>query len=84
MQAVLYEEQGNLYDRIRAISMSTINARTTVSINKATKFRIDQWRAYGQCYDGFLCELVDLWRKCIETVADMKQGRLIRECRPEF
>ncbi len=63
MQAVLYEEQGNLYDRMRDISMSTINSRTTVSINKATKFRIDQWRAYGQCYDGFLCELVDLWEK---------------------
>jgi hypothetical protein len=24
---------------------------------------MDKWRATGQCYDGFLCEMVSLWEK---------------------
>jgi hypothetical protein len=45
------------------ITMSTISPRTTVSVSKATKARMDKWRATGQCYDGFLCQIVDLWEK---------------------
>jgi hypothetical protein len=37
--------------------------RTTVSIDKTTKAKLDKWRAKGQCYDGFLYELVVLWEK---------------------
>ena len=43
--------------------VSTANLRTTVSVSKATKARLDKWRATGQCYDGFLCQLVSLWEQ---------------------
>jgi hypothetical protein len=43
--------------------MKTAANRTTVSISKTTKARLDQWRATGQCYDGFLCQLVNLWEQ---------------------
>ena len=43
--------------------MVDIRFRTTVSISKTTKARLDKWRATGQCYDGFLFELVSLWEK---------------------
>ena len=35
--------------------------RTTVALRKATKSKLDKNRAPGQCYDGFICQLVDLW-----------------------
>ena len=37
--------------------------RTTIGIKKSTKDKLDRNRAPGQCYDGFLCQLVDLWEK---------------------
>jgi hypothetical protein len=37
--------------------------RTTVSICKDTKIRMDKWRADGQCYDGFLSQLIELWER---------------------
>lgn len=43
--------------------MSTTIPRTTVSLSKTTKDRLDKWRATGQCYDGFLCEMVSLWER---------------------
>ncbi len=43
--------------------MSISNSRTTVSVSKDTKARLDKWRAPGQCYDGFLCQIFDLWEK---------------------
>jgi hypothetical protein len=43
--------------------MTTTNPRTTVAISKTTKARMDKWRATGQCYDGFLCEMVNLWER---------------------
>jgi hypothetical protein len=54
--------------------MSTIQPRTTVSINKTTKAKLDKWRATGQCYDGFLCQLVSLWEKMHDdgSVNEMK------------
>ena len=36
---------------------------TTIGLRKATKVKLDKNRAPGQCYDGFLCQLVDLWEK---------------------
>jgi hypothetical protein len=35
--------------------------RTTVGVKLSTKEKLDQNRAPGQCYDGFICQLVDLW-----------------------
>ena len=38
-------------------------ARTTVGVKQSTKDMLDRNRAPGQCYDGFICQLVDLWEK---------------------
>jgi len=37
--------------------------RTTIGLRETTKNKLDAHRAPGQCYDGFLCQLVDLWEK---------------------
>jgi len=56
--------------------MATINTRgqhpnsrphTTIGLKKATKQRLDKARAPGQCYDGFLCQLVDFWEASIQN-----------------
>ena len=39
------------------------NARTTIGLRSATKDKLDKNRAPGQCYDGFIYQLVDLWEK---------------------
>ena len=41
----------------------TGEARTTLGVKQGTKNRLDGNRAPGQCYDGFLCQLVDLWEE---------------------
>ena len=41
----------------------TIEARTTIGVKQGTKTKLDRNRAPGQCYDGFLCQLVDLWEE---------------------
>jgi len=40
--------------------------RTSIGIKLATKARMNKNRAPGQCYDGFICQLVDLWEKVNE------------------
>jgi hypothetical protein len=35
--------------------------RTTIGLKRTTKTRLDHSRAPGQCYDGFLCQLIELW-----------------------
>ena len=37
--------------------------RTTIGLKTATKDRLNKNRAPGQCYDGFICQLVDLWER---------------------
>ncbi len=37
--------------------------RTTVALRKTTKKQLDKMRAPGQCYDGFVCQLMELWKK---------------------
>jgi hypothetical protein len=37
--------------------------RTTIGLKQATKTKLDENRAPGQCYDGFICQLVDLWER---------------------
>ena len=41
--------------------------RTTVGLKSDTKDRLDKNRAPGQCYDSFICQLVDLWEKIKES-----------------
>jgi len=36
---------------------------TTIGLKKVTKQKLDKARAPGQCYDGFLCQLVDFWQE---------------------
>jgi hypothetical protein len=38
-------------------------SRTTVGVKQSTKDKLDRNRAPGQCYDGFICQLVDLWEQ---------------------
>ena len=37
--------------------------RITVGLKMSTKEKLDGNQAPGQCFDGFLCQLVDLWEK---------------------
>ena len=37
------------------------NTRSTIGVRNSTKAKLDRSRAPGQCYDGFLCQLVDMW-----------------------
>ena len=52
----------NIVKDIKIDSMINRN-RTTIGVTKITKDRLDKNRAPGQCYDGFICQLVDLWEK---------------------
>ncbi len=38
-----------------------LSMRATIGIKKSTKGKLDKNRAPGQCYDGFIRQLVDLW-----------------------
>ncbi len=44
--------------------------RTTIGLKMNTKDKLDNNRAPGQCYDGFICQLVDLWEKVKEERQD--------------
>lgn len=46
-----------------AVETSYREARTTVGLKQSTKEKLDRNRAPGQCYDGFICQMVDLWEK---------------------
>jgi hypothetical protein len=37
--------------------------RTTIGLKMTTKGKLDKNRAPGQCYDGFMQQLVDLWER---------------------
>ena len=53
--------------------------RTSIGLKKTTKDGLDKNRAPGQCYDGFICQLVDLWDKVEagkrDYVINPKKGR---------
>ncbi len=36
-------------------------SKTTIGLHRITKTRLDKNRAPGQCYDGFIRQLTDLW-----------------------
>lgn len=49
---------------------------TTIAIWKNTKDRLDKHRAPGQCYNGFICQLIELWEKEKPSKgAGSRQGR---------
>ena len=41
--------------------MNSNRPHTTIGLKKTTKSRLNKERAPGQCYDGFLCQMMDLW-----------------------
>jgi len=40
-----------------------VRKRSTIGLKESTKKRLDRHRAPGQCYDGFIQQMVDLWEK---------------------
>lgn len=38
-------------------------AITTIGVHRSTKARLDKHRASGQCYNGFIGQLIELWAK---------------------
>ena len=42
---------------------ATEQARSTIGLKATTKARMDKHRAPGQCYDGFIQQMVDYWEK---------------------
>jgi len=43
--------------------MAEKTPRSTIGLKMSTKKKLDKNRAPGQCYDGFLCQLVDMWEE---------------------
>ena len=50
-------------------------ARTTVGVKQSTKDMLDRNRAPGQCYDGFICQLVDLWESSADRRKSARKSR---------
>ncbi len=42
-----------------------VGSTTTIAIHKSTKEKLDRNKAPGQCYNGFICQLLDLWEKTV-------------------
>ena len=55
--------------------MHEVRPHTTIGLKKTTKWRLDKGRAPGQCYDGFLCQLMDLWEQKNKTSTDLYQRK---------
>ncbi len=53
-----------------------MKSRTTIGLRTATKTKLDKNRAPGQCYDGFLCQMVELWEKTHNGISDDHSVRL--------
>ncbi len=47
---------------------------TTIGLRKTTKSKLNHNRAPGQCYNGFICQLIDLWEKTKEGRASYVVG----------
>ncbi|MBN1368729.1 MAG: hypothetical protein JW954_00655 [Dehalococcoidaceae bacterium] len=41
----------------------SVRKRSTIGLKASTKKRLDRYRAPGQCYDGFIQQMVDHWEK---------------------
>ena len=53
---------------------NAVNHTTTIAIWKDTKDKLDRNRAPGQCYSGFICQLIDLWEKTGEEKVFSRAG----------
>ena len=50
------------------------NVTTTIAIHKSTKSLLDKNKAPGQCYNGFICQLLYLWEKTKEDKLFVREG----------
>jgi hypothetical protein len=48
---------------INILDSNQANKNTTIGIWKSTKDKLDKNKAPGQCYNGFICQLVDMWER---------------------
>jgi len=44
-------------------TVRSVRKRSTIGLKESTKKRLDRFRAPGQCYDGFIQQMVDYWEK---------------------
>jgi hypothetical protein len=52
--------------------MGIYKPRTSIGLKNSTKEKLDKNRAPGQCYDGFLQQMVELWE---QTNGNSKNNR---------
>ena len=43
--------------------------RSTIGLKLSTKQRMDRCRAPGQCYDGFITQMMDHWGQTTDKVS---------------
>lgn len=55
-------EQG-IMEKHGSLGYQESTFHTTIALRKDTKARLDSSRAPGQCYDGFINELVEYWER---------------------
>jgi len=49
---------------------------TTIAVWESTKNKLDKHRAPGQCYNGFICQLLDLWEESNRPMSMSRGGAL--------
>jgi hypothetical protein len=57
------DSRGATLVRKQARGSESEKRRTSIGIRKSTKDKLDKTRAPGQCYDGFIWQMVDLWER---------------------
>ena len=71
-------EQGTR-EELKLTSDRQSTPHTTIALQKVTKARLDGSKAPGQCYDGFITELVDYWERYRIGSSLCGPGRSIRQ-----
>ena len=56
-------ETKGLFYSVEFTSMKIHRTHSTIGLKHSTKAMLDRSRAPGQCYDGFLCQLMDMWEE---------------------
>jgi hypothetical protein len=50
-------------ENLRLTNNHEYTLHTTIALQKNTKERLKNGKAPGQCYDGFIRELIDYWER---------------------
>jgi hypothetical protein len=48
---------------MEGVVMVKEDIRVSIGLKRSTKARLDNSRAPGQCYDGFVCQLIEMWNE---------------------